>query len=326
MALIQEIWIQDVQEVLYPPNSILLKSTDHSAFVHYHTVHIPNAGTNGAVTMNLSLGGALTGTYQRTDNDKTYTINSFSILPIIISDLETYQINYDKRKSITYNALKNLETIVTDDFLYSIAPDPIELSGSVVYTSGALQSIDLASNYSGAIATGSRSAVTMTDIFKMATVLDMQNVPNDDKRVMIVPSNMFNNELLQVPAVLQAYQLGAIGLGQSVVSTGVLARVAGFELFKRPSTVVYNMSTGGTATQLAATDSTRQPATIAATDSMAILAWHPSTVSHAKGNIDVYYQEVVAQAYGSILSFNVWCGSSKLRYDGKGIAALIQHP
>ena len=322
-GLLQEIWIQDIQEALYPPNSILLKSTDHSAFAHNNVVHVPNAGTNQNVSKNRSLAGGLPSPSLRTDNDKSYNVDSYSLDPLIISELETYQINYDKRKSVMYNSLKNLETVVTNNFLYQIAPTAAMSATSIIYTSGALQTSDLAFNSTGATATGSRSAVTMSDIFRLKTILDNQNVPNDGQRVLLCPDDMFNNELLAIPNILQSYQLGSIGLNESVVATGTLAKVAGFNILTRPTTVVYKMLTGGTVNALETVDASGNP-TIAATDSKAILAWHPSTVSHCKGEIQVFYQEVVAQAYGSLLSFNVFEGASQLRYDGKGIAALVQ--
>ena len=324
-GLLQEIWISDIQEVLYPSNSILLKSTDHSAFAHNNVVHIPNAGINTNVQRNRSLGGALAGTSQRTDADKTYTIDSYSLDPLIISELETYQINYDKRKSVMYNSLKNLETVVTSNFLYQIAPTAAMSATSVIYTTGAYQSNNLAFNATGGTATAGagRSAVTLSDIFRLKTLLDNQNVPDDGKRVLLCPSDMFNLELLMIPNVLQSYQLGSIGLGQSVVATGVLARIAGFEIFTRPETVVYGMLTGGTISGLDTVNAFGEPI-ISATDSKALLAWHSSTISHAKGEIQVFYQEVVAQAYGSVLSFNVFEGASQLRSDKKGIVALVQ--
>ena len=318
MALQQEIWIKDIQESLYPSNSILLKSTDDSSFVHYKTVHIPNAGANGTVVKNRSLSGSLASTGQRTDFDKSYAIDSYSLDPLIISELETYQISYDKRKSVMYNSLKQLETVVTNNFLYQIAPSA---TASIVRTTGVTQSDDLAFNTAGQVATGSRKSVTMADIFKVKTILDNQNVPDDGERVFIFPSSMFNNELLVIPNVLQSYQLGAIGLGQSVAATGALAKVAGFNLFHRPNVAIY---TGTSSVAVATVDATGEPSTINATDQLAALAWHPSTVSHAKGNIEVFYQEVVAQAYGSVLSFMVYEGGSPRRYDGKGIVALVQ--
>ena len=303
-----------IQELLYPNNSILLKSTDHSSFVHNNKVHVPNAGANGSVTKNRAVGALPTAAGTRTDNDLNYSIDSYSLDPIVISDLETYQIAYDKRKSVMYNAIKNIETCVVNNFLYQIAP-----SAATIYTSGALQSTDLAYNAAGTVATGSRSGVTLADIFALKTALDKQNVPDDGERILLIPANMFNNELLAIPSILQAYQLGAIGLGESVVATGTLAKVAGFNIMVRPTTVTY--TSGGT---LNTVDGNGEP-TIAATDNMAILAWHPAYVSHAKSETEIFYQEQNPLYYGSVLSFVVWEGASKLRSDNKGIVALVQH-
>lgn len=313
-GLLKEVWLADIQELLYPSNSVLLKSTDHSAFVSNNIVHVPQAGANGSVTKNRAVGSLPVVSGSRSDNDLTYSIDSYSLDPITISDLETYQISYDKRKSVMYNAVKNIETVVTNNFLYQIAP-----SAATIYTSGSLQSTDLAFDAAGNRATGSRSAVTLSDIFSLKTKLDEQSVPDDGERILLIPSNMFNNELLQIPNVLQAYQLGAIGMNEAVATSGVLAKVAGFNIMVRPTTVVY--TSGGTLTTV---DGNGNP-TVAATDNMAILAWHPNFVSRAKSEVEIFYQEQNPLYYGSVLSFAVWEGGAKLRKDAKGIVALVQH-
>ena len=317
MALQQEIWSKDIQELLYPSNSILAKATDATQYLHYHTVHMPQAGINGTVAKNLSLGGSLASTYQRSDSDLTYTIDSFSVLPIIISELETYQVSYDKRKSILYNAMKNLETVQCDTFLYEIAPT----TGST-FTTGSLSGNSLPFNYSGATATGTRRQITFADVMTLKSKLDKQNVEQEG-RVLLVPSDIYNNDLLQIPTLLNAFQFGTNTLTEAVASTGAVAKVAGFEVHVRPTTVVYTVNTGSTLGTLATVDGTSQPVTINATDCWGVLAWHPAYVAFAKGQVDVFYQEVVAQAYGSLISFNVWAGGKAIRADGKGIAVMI---
>ena len=321
MALQQEVWSTQIQELLYPSNSILAKTTDSTQFLHFKTVHMPQAGLNGSVVKNRSLGGSLASTYQRTDADLTYNIDSYSVDPIIISELETYQISYDKRKSILFNAMKNLETVQTDTFLYAIAPT-VASSSATTRTSGALSANSLCFNYAGDVATGTRKQVTFADIMSMKSQLDKQNVEQEG-RVMLAPSDIYNNDLLMLPNLLNAYQFATVNLGQAVASTGAVSKVAGFEVFTRPASVVY--SSGGTLASLVqGLDGSSQPNSIYDTDNWAVLAWHPAYVAFAKGQVDVFYQEVVAQAYGSLISFNVFAGGANIRTDKKGVVALIQ--
>ena len=324
-GLLKEVWIADVEELLYPENSVLFRATDHSAYVYNNIVHVPNAGANGTIVKNRVLGGVPATTYQRTDVDLTYSIDSYSVAPVIISELETYQIAYDKRKTIIYNATMNLETIITSNFLYNIAPAVSLAATNFVYTTGVAQGTDLPFTTTGTgTATGTRLSITLADIFSAKSLLDKQNVPQNG-RVMAIPADMFNNELLQIANVLQAYQLGAIGLSESALATGMLARVANIDLYVRPTTVVYTKTASPDAVAAKATvDANGQPVTINATDAWAALVWHPSTVSFAKGETQVFYQEVVAAAYGSEISFAVWFGSSPLRADGKGVVAIVQ--
>lgn len=326
MALQQEIWVKDIQELLFPPNSVLSRATNDSGYVHYKTVHVPSAGNNAGISKNRTVDGSFATTGYRTDNDVTYTIDSYSVDPVVVSDLDTFQLAYDKRKSILYNSMMNLETIMANNFLYGIAPDVSNATASIFYTTGATQAIDLAYNpVSGTASTGVRNSVTLQDIFTIKTALDKQNVPQEG-RVLLVPSDIFNNELLQIDQILNAYQLGMIAANQAVVQTGTLAKVAGFEIMTRPTTVIYDM-TGATgsrvASGLAAIDGSGNP-TVTANASTAILAWHPTTVSHAQGEIKAFYTENFAPLYGSVISFDIWAGSGKRRYDKKGIVALVQ--
>jgi hypothetical protein len=323
MALQQEIWSKDIQELLYPDNAILAKTTDASQFLHYHTVHLPQAGANGLVTKNLALNGALAGTYQRTDTVIQYTIDSYAVQPVIVSDLETYQVSYDKRKSILYNAAKNLQTVQTDTFLYEIAP----LTANT-FTTGAFSGNSLAFQTSGVGgATGTRRQTTFSDVTNLKSILDKQNVPQTE-RVLIAPSDIYNNELLQLPNVLNMYQFASAGINQAVAPTGSVAKVMGFDIYERPTTVIYTSgNTGSVATlvsQVQGLSGDSQPTTVNPSDCWGILAWHPDFVTFAKGEVEVFYTENYAPAYGSILSFLVWAGGSLLRQDGKGIAALVQ--
>ena len=73
MALQQEIWIKDIQENFYQNNEFLQKATDHSMWVNFKTVHIPQAGSAGTVEQNRSLlPAAIT---SRTDSELTYNLN-----------------------------------------------------------------------------------------------------------------------------------------------------------------------------------------------------------------------------------------------------------
>ena len=52
MALIKEIWVSDVQEALNRNADFLPYSVDHSAYIAFGTVHVPQSGSNPTVVKN----------------------------------------------------------------------------------------------------------------------------------------------------------------------------------------------------------------------------------------------------------------------------------
>ena len=326
-GLLKEVWLTDVNELLYPENSVLRQSQDLSEYADNNVVHIPNAGVNVNVVMNRAV-GALPGTaVARTDNSNFFYINSYSTDPMICSDLENHQISYDKRHSLIYNSIKNIETIATNQALYAwaLALQNSTLSASsLIFTSGISDAgVAPVINLTGATASGARSAVTISDIFRLKTILDNENVPDDDKRVLLVPANEMNNVLIQNSNILQAYQLGASTLAVATLPTGALSRIAGMNIYTRPTTLAYTTN-AATGTSVLETMDANGNQPIAATDNSAILAWHPMYVAFAKNDTKMFVWEDSPLYYGTVLSFDAFMGGSLYRLDAKGFAVLVQ--
>src|SRR5574343_420854 len=98
MGLIKEIWVADIQEALNRNADFLPYSIDDSAYIAFGTVHIPQSGSNPTVVKNpttfpLSIS-------ERTDTDRTYSLNQFALEPTLITNLDELQISYDKRQSV----------------------------------------------------------------------------------------------------------------------------------------------------------------------------------------------------------------------------------
>jgi len=158
-------------------------------------------------------------------------------------------------------------------------------------------------------------AITLADIAAAKGILDAQNVPANG-RVLVMPSDIYNGQLLAIQDIYQAQSYGS-----SALPSGVVNRIHGFDIILRPSVVVYDNS--GTPA-LKAVDADGTPTTEATTDNMACLAFHPSFVCKALGTTDVFYDEDKPEYYGSIFSALVMHGAAKLRTDQKGIVAIVQ--
>lgn len=306
MALQREQWLSDIQENLFKDNAIINRAVNHDGFVNYKTVHVPQAGANPTITKNLGVFPATIA--QRTDTELTYSMDTYYVAPIHIeAGQETAFLSYDKRMSVLNQHINTLEDVLTNNALYKWAP-----SGATrqVRTTGTAVGTALAPS-----ATGTRNAITLADILKAKSILDAENVPASG-RVLLLPSDMYNAQLLAIADVYQAQSYG-----QSALPSGVVTRIHGFDVMIRSTVVVYD----ATATPvIKAVNDSGAPSSPAATDNLAALAYHPSFVAKAMGATEVLINEQVAEYYGSIVSSFQLFGASKMRTSQTGVVAIVQ--
>lgn len=306
MALNKEQWLLDIQENLFKDNAIINRATNHDGFVNYKTVHVPQAGANPTISKNLgSFPATIT---QRTDSELTYSMDVYYVQPIHIeAGQETSFLSYDKRMSVLNQNINTLEDALTNNALYKWAP-----AGATrfVRTTGTAVGTALAPS-----ATGTRNAITLADILKAKSILDAENVPASG-RILLLPSDMYNAQLLAIADVYQAQSYG-----QSALPSGVVTRIHGFDVMIRSTVCVYD----NTATPvIKAVADSGTPSSPAITDNLAALAYHPSFVAKAMGSTEVFITEQVAEYYGSIVSAMQLFGASKMRTSQIGVVAIIQ--
>lgn len=306
MALQQEVWAKDIQDNFYQNNEFLQKATDHSMWVNFKTVHIPQAGAASTVEQNRAVLPASIGS--RTDTDLTYNLNEYTIDPILLTNLEEIQISYNKRSSVLFNIMEALRYTVATQTLYSWAPSG---SSRQVRTSGSTSTYNLPHS----TATGNRKMLTIADLTAAKLILDKDNVPKTG-RVLLIPDYMFDIDLLNISGVNAAYSFG-----QPVLPNGVVARILGFDIYTRPDVLVYD-NTGTPVIKAINGDGSLTSA--ATTDNGAAIAYHPSFVAKAMGEIKMFYRENDPTYYGNILSGLMMHGAAKLRTDQKGVVAIIQ--
>jgi len=305
MALQKEVWISDIKEALFQPNPFMQRATDHSMFVNYKTVHVPQAGSNQTVKKDRTLLPAAIN--QRTDTELTYNLAEYTSNPILLTNIEELQINYAKRQSILSSTNAKLSEVTANQTLYAWAPSG---ASRQVRTTGAAAAAYLPHS----TATGTRKAITLADIASARAILDNDNVPLEG-RVLVMTANMYNNEFLAISNVQQY-----LSYGQAVLPTGVVNKIFGFDIMIRPTVLFYDNT--GTPVIKSVDDEGVQ--TDAASDNAAALAYHPNFVAHALGGIEVFADENKPEYYGSIFSSLVMHGATKLRTDQKGVVAIIQ--
>lgn len=307
MALIKEIWVQDVQEALNRNADFLPYSVDHSAYIAFGTVHVPQSGSNPTVVKNPATFPLPIS--ERTDADRTYALNQFALEPTLITNLDELQISYDKRQSVLGQQLTTLTQRIGDEVAISWSATG---AANIVGTTGSAAATALAPG-----ATGTRKQITLADIASLASKLDKDNVPRQNRKL-LMSTDMFW-ELFQISDVIRASYNG-FQSQPNVLQSGIVAMLYGFEIMMRPVVSVYANSTTSPKAFGAAT---------ATTDNLACIAFHSTTVARALGSMTPLYDSGSngngkPEYLGSIFNMEVMLGSAILRADMKGVAALVQ--
>ena len=298
MALNRQIWLSTIIENFYPDNSFMAKSIDDSEFVNNKTVHIPNAGKPSSVVINRSEKPAKIN--ERTDKDLTYDIDELTTDPIYISDVDNVELSYNKRNSILANDRQQLQKMAAENLLY-------KWGGSL--KTKFLTTGETREAHTSATATGSRKKLTKAAVMQAMIQFNKDDVPVEN-RFFLVDSIMYADLLED----LTEKELSAF-LSCADASRGVLGKLYGFEIMQR-SQVLRTTANGEALLKWEEED--------VATELAAGLAWQQDCVSRAIGDVKMYDDMGNPTYYGDIYSFSVRTGGAPRRYDGNGIAVIVE--
>ena len=249
MALIKEIWVNQVVETLNQDAAFISSSVDHSAYIAFGTVHVPQSGANPNVLVNPT-SFPLT-ISPRTDTDRTYLMNQYALEPTLIGNLDALQVSYDKKNSVIGQQISTLVERIGTQVAYTWSPTG---ASNVVVTTGTAGS-SLAPG-----ATGTRKMVTLADVANCAKKLDKDNVPRIGRKL-LMNSDMFW-ELFTISEVVRA---SYNGFQNNVLANGTIAQLFGFDIIMRPTVSIYTVTTNVPKAVGAAT---------AITDNLGCIAFH----------------------------------------------------
>ncbi|MRM86424.1 hypothetical protein D1002_11130, partial [Riemerella anatipestifer] len=125
MGLEKEIWKSTIEEKLLQDNSFLNHISDVSEdnIVNGKIVHIPQAGEPSKVVKNRTIFPAEV--KRRNDGEVLYKIDEYSTDPVYISNAETVELSYDKRRSVLDRDVENLSEDVAEGMLMNMVVSPI---------------------------------------------------------------------------------------------------------------------------------------------------------------------------------------------------------
>ncbi len=331
MGLNIELFSAVINKNLFMNNTFMRMGTDHSQYVRYLTgdgsvkgaavVHVPSAGLRPNVVKNRSsFPATATG---RTDIDLTYNLDEYSTDPWYMTQTEAETVAYDKASDLVYGMTNTLAETLGNNTAYAWAPVSASTFGvsRIVYTDGASDTNALSPG-----ATGARSAITLSNFAQAKTILDNDRMPADGERYFVIPSAMWNLQVLQLANITQFLQLGSTsGLQEGTISPqtipGFCGRIYGMNVIERPSVVVYDSGT-----TLSTIGDNGVPTSTTTADNFGAIFFHKTAVSNAIGNTVLFYNPDRAEYYGSLFSAYVRHGAAQLRstIDGCGVGAVVQ--
>lgn len=311
MAVQQSIWIDSIEENVYPDNSFMMQSRDDGAFLEGRTVKLNQAGGKPGVQKNRVVLPA-TAT-KRVDTTADYDIDEFTTDPIVLTKTEEIEASYDKRQSVLFDHTEVLKNSVAEGMAFAWTPS---VGVNVIRTTGASRTpYKIFQMGAGSV---NRKRISKEDIEKAATILNSQDVPQDGRYMLI--DAVLIRDLLAIEAYTSLEKIG-----KAVLTDGAIGRVMGFDVFVRSSTVIFDGADMG---KMEATEAT------SANDHVSTLFWQKNYVRRCfggstNGGIEVFEDSGSTGNgnplfYGTVLSALVRSGGRIARADERGVVVLVE--
>lgn len=293
-----EMWVNYIIERLWKNNDFLKRAySDDQYVLAGKIVHIPQPGSAPEVVKNRSVFPAVA--VQRTDTDINYSLDMYTTTPTHILDAEKIEASYDKIDSIFGDHAGTLAQFIADDMIVKWLTGIG--AGQKLLTTGAAT---LATAPSG---TGNRKAVTVEDLRRSMTKMNIDNIPQEN-RIAVIPSNMLD----QLTSGLAATQYRDFTQHYDAAK-GIVGKLYSFDIVERSSTAVSN---AGTVKAVGAAG--------AAADNEVAVLYQQNAVARALGEVKFFENVNDPQYYGDVYSASLRMGGRRRRSDDKGIIMLSQ--
>jgi hypothetical protein len=311
-ATARQLFAGDLAQNIFPDTSFVAQARNWDNYANNRTVNYSQSGATPLVIRNRSA-TAIPAAANRVDVLRNYNLSEFQSAPTNIDWTEEQVLAYAKRQDVLRDHLLQVQFDVARTLAFRWAPNaavPAEQQ-LIRRTTGGTRPATAPG------ATTTRLAVVYADLVALRTILSIRNVPNDGRRVMLVPSGMME-DLLALNQVINA----DFRIDRPVVN-GAVGMLLGFNIFETNATPIYNNAAGQAAQkQLYLDDDSLTPRAAAVTDNDAILAYHPDFVTRAKNPEQLV--NIIPQHGRMEFSLTAIADGAPFYADRRGIAALVQ--
>jgi len=291
MALEVTIFNKEIEQALYPSfDKLRIFAKQHSVESGAKKVSVPSAGVLAYSHINLNGAGV---TYPvdaipRVDSSIEYTLHNHEFKPLVIQDYDEFCTNHDIRASVLGDVANLLGAYAIRTIMngfWSTASDyEYATTGATAYTNRWGDSVKV---------------LTMTDLAALAKRLDLQKVPRDGQRYLVLDPEMFSGFILGMAA------MGWEDTAMQAFQTGMINNVHGFNVIMLPEVGVATLGNAALRTPLTQGG--------AATDCNFGFALHKSFVGFAESGVKLFIEENSPGYYGTVISGSMYAGGTALR-------------
>lgn len=310
MGLEVEIWNDSIQEKLLKDNTFLTAVADVSSenILNGTVVHLPQAGAPSKVVKNRTTFPAEV--KRRLDGQVLYAIDEYTTDPVHISNRETVEYSYGKRKSVLDQDIANLSQEVAEGMLTNFIVSPVG-DNPALPTANILETTGDAVLATAAGATGNRRASTLSDVQRVGTFLKRNLGWSEGNMYGLLPAEM-EAQLFPANSALTATYMASVSEAER--RAGVIYSVQGIKLFSRSSAYI-----------LGADKSFKAFGAVgSATDCEGALFWNKNMLEKAIGATQAFETIGDPTYYGDIYSFLVRMGGRARRKNYEGVVVLKQ--
>ncbi|MGQ0739135.1 MAG: hypothetical protein ACT4OJ_08770 [Bacteroidota bacterium] len=295
MGLQVELWESDVVKNLYKNNKFAMFAYSADQFVlKGKVVHIPVAGAPRQVKKNLAVFPQAA--IKRTDNDITYAIDTFYLLPRQIEEIEKYELSYEKRQSVVGEDEEYLIQCAMDNLLYKWAP----AAANTILTDG----VPVDATLSGAA--GQRASLTKQAFKDVFLKFNATNIPDED-RVALLTAHHYS-QFFESLSEAEKTDIGRV----ADLAKGVVGEYMGFKIMRRSEVLRFRGADGA----YAVVDELDDAYAADADDRAASLFWQKNCVERAKGSVKMFDNPNDPLYYGDVFSMILRLGGRQRRAAG----------
>jgi hypothetical protein len=296
-----EVWKNWIVEPLLPQNPWLDKCRNADEFVQQGKyVIIPQAGAASAIAKNRD---SLPATIKKKqDTHIFYGLDEFTSDPVLIEDIETVQLSYNKMQTHMGIDRQAIVGSMAENILYKWAAGIN--SSNVIPTTGA----NTASHLSGTTGT-QRKAFGLDDLANLKDLFSHQDV-TPDGWMLFCDSQMYK----QLVSSLKVSDYRDFSSAFDKATGKIVGKLFNFEIIERSRLLRRNTTIVADPYSLVA----------AADDNAIAVAVHPMWVERALGDVKVFEDYGKPEYYGDVFSMLGRSGGRRISKDDIGVGIVSQ--